>query len=116
MSATPPDRLTAGLEVTSFLRLAEARGGFGTVLHKGDESRGSILLVVLERGRQTGFLERTLQASGQYEWSDSGPDGADPARAAQYVAQRRRYDPDCWVIELDIPSSERFIAETIGAT
>ena len=116
MSATPPDRLAAGLEVSAFLRRAEASGGFGTVLHRGDESRGTILLVVAERGVPAAFLERTLRADGAYGWSENGSSEADSDRAAQYVAQRRRSDPDCWIIELDVPLSKRFIAETIAAT
>ena len=116
MSATQPDRLAPGLEVASFLRLAEAHGGFGTVLHKGDESRGSLLLVILERGRQANLLERSLGANGLYGWKVTGPGEIDSAQATQYAARRRRSDPDCWVIELDIPLSKRFIAETTGVT
>jgi hypothetical protein len=116
MSATQPDRLAPGLEVASFLRLAEAHGGFGTVLHKGDESRGSLLLVILERGRQVGLLERSLGADGAYGWAATGPREIDSTGATQYVARRSQSDPDCWVIELDIPLSERFIAETIQVT
>lgn len=116
MSATQPDRLTPGLEVASFLRLAEAHGGFGMVLHKGDESRGSLLLVILERGRQAGLLERSLGVDGVYRWEATGPREIDSVRATQYVARRSESDPDCWVIELDVPLSERFIAETIRVT
>jgi hypothetical protein len=110
------DRLAAGLEAASFVRRAEALGGFGTVLHRGDDSRGSIVLALLERGLPAGFLERTLHASGHYAWSRTGPAAPDSESAAQYVAHRFRSDPDCWIIELDIPLAERFIAETISET
>lgn len=107
-------RLSAGLEVTALLRRAETLGGFATVLHKGDEQRGAILIVVLERGRHTAFLERTLRADGRYAWSLVGPSPDESQKIANFVAQRRRSDPDQWVIELDIPVAERFIAETSG--
>ena len=110
------ERLASGIEAASFLRRAEALGGFGTVIHKGDESRGTILIALLEKGAPAGFLERTLQASGRYSWSRSGPTESDLESFAQYVAHRFRSDPDCWVIELDIPLAERFIAETISET
>ena len=110
------DRLAAGLEAAFFLKRAEALGGFGTVLNKGDETRGSILLLLAERGLPKCFLERSLQASGRYEWGRSGPPQAEAESAAQYVAHRLRSDPDCWILELDIPLTERFIAETIGET
>ena len=105
-------RLAAGLEVTALLRRAEALGGFATVLHKGDDQRGTILIVVLERGRQAAFLERTLRSDGRYGWTVVGPATDEPEKSANFIAQRRRTDPDQWVIELDIPAAERFIAET----
>lgn len=116
MSATQPERLAAGLEVSAFLRRAEAEGGFGTVLNKGDESRGSILLVVLERGVPAALLDRNLQPGGRYGWTELGSGAVDSNWVAQYVARRRRSDPDCWIVELDVPLSERFIAETIHSS
>ena len=110
------DRLAAGLEAATFLRRAEALGGFGAVLHKGDDTRGTILLSLLERGSPAGFLERSLGPGGRYGWARSGPGELTRESAAQYVAHRFRADPDCWIIELDIPLVERFIAETIGET
>ena len=105
-------RLNAGVEASAFLRRAEGSGGFGTVLHKGDAERGSLLVVVTERGEHRAILERRLGASGRYAWAAVGPVSGESAGAAQYVARARRADPDCWVLELDIPSAERFIAET----
>lgn len=108
------DRLAAGVEAAAFLRRAEGAGGFGTVLHKGDKSRGSLLLLVAERGVPTALLERRLSITGTYEWARSALPEGDSSALAFYIERRRRSDPDCWVIELDIPLSERFIAETIA--
>lgn len=107
-------RLAAGVEVSALLRRAEALGGFGMVLHKGDDQRGTILIAVMERGRHAAFLERTLRTHGGYGWSLAGASADDPQKIANFVDQRRRSDPDQWVIELDIPAAERFIAETTG--
>ncbi|WP_114227488.1 MULTISPECIES: DUF1491 family protein [Sphingomonas] len=110
------DRLAPGVEATALIRRAEALGGFGTVLHKGDPTRGTILLVVTERGDHRALLERRLQADWTYRWTAIGAGPGDSAGAAQDVARARSRDPDCWVIELDIPSSERFIAETTSTS
>lgn len=107
-------RLTAALEASALLRRAEALGGFGTVLSKGDEQRGTILIAVLERGTHQAFLERHLRPDGRYDWSRIGPAMGESQKIANFLAQRRRLDPDQWVIELDIPEAERFIAETSG--
>jgi hypothetical protein len=70
------------------------------------------MLVVLERGRHHAFVERALGIGGVYAWTRTGPAEGDSLARTQYVESRRRFDPDCWVIELDVPSAERFIAET----
>lgn len=108
-------RLAAGLEVSALLARASRLGGFGTVLHKGDAERGSLLLVILERGRHVTILERMLVRDGSYAWQQGGGAATDSNAAPQYLARRQTADPDCWVLELDIPSSERFIAEMTGS-
>ncbi|GAA4008223.1 hypothetical protein GCM10022280_01160 [Sphingomonas swuensis] len=104
-------RLAAQLEASALLARAQAAGGFGAVLHRGDPERGAILLVLLERGQPMALVERSLDAKGIYAWS-SRPAG-DSANLDQHVARARRNDPDLWTLELDVPSAERFIAEMI---
>jgi hypothetical protein len=107
------DRLPAQLEASSLVRRAEIAGGFGMVIARGDPDRGSIVLLIADRGEHVGCLERQLGASGRYAWESVGPAaGAAPAEVADWSQKRRRFDPDIWLIELDVPRSERFIAET----
>jgi hypothetical protein len=107
------DRLPAHLEVAAILRRAEANGGFGTVLRKGDPERGSLLLVISSRGRHFACLERMLALDGNYDWQRSGPgDSASSTDVADFIARRARFDEDAWAVELDIADPERFIAET----
>jgi hypothetical protein len=109
------DRLPAHVEATGLLRRAEAEGGFGTILKRGDADRGSLILHVTGRGVHAAFLERTLGAQGSYAWRQAGPGpGADGAELADWSQKRVRYDEDLWLIELDVPDPERFIAETTG--
>ena len=106
-------RLPAGLEASSLLRRAESAGGFGMVLARGDPDRGALILLIAERGAHVACLERQLAPGGQYAWASLGPAaGASPAEVADWTQKRRKFDADCWLIELDIPRSERFIAET----
>jgi hypothetical protein len=106
-------RLPPRLEVPALLRRAEAQGGFAAVLHKGDPEGGALLLLVSSRGRHVAGLQRILGISGAYEWRASGPaDSADSAEVAAFLAKQRQFDPDLWVVELDIADPERFIAET----
>jgi len=106
-------RLPPRLEVPAVLRRAESQGGFATVLSRGDPESGAMLLVVTSRGRHVGCLERILGMEGAYEWRTAGPaKTAESAEVASFLAKRRQFDPDLWLIELDIAEPERFIAET----
>src|SRR6185369_15983113 len=51
------DRLPAQLEAAALLRQAEAEGGFGTVLKRGDPDRGALVLLVARRGIHSACLE-----------------------------------------------------------
>ena len=94
------------------MRRVAADGGFATVLAKGDAERGSLLLIVTERGRHVAVLERMLDASGTYRWHTSGLAENQDITPDEWLRKRRRSDSDLWLIELDIPDAERFIAET----
>jgi hypothetical protein len=111
------ERLPAGLEAALLIRRAQADGDFATVLRKGDEDRGALLLILTSRGRHAGCLERALTPSGAYSWRIVGPaDSALASEVAEFLQTRVRFDEDLWLIELDIAQPERFIAETIASS
>jgi hypothetical protein len=108
-----PDRLPAHIEAAGFLRRAEAQGGFGTVLKRGDADRGALILLIATRGQHQACLERALGSDGRYGWQRSGPPtGSDATALAEWSQKRVRFDEDSWLIELDVADPERFIAET----
>jgi hypothetical protein len=116
MSATPPDgRLPAQLEAAAIMRRAQSDGGFAAVIRRGDPDRGSLALVVTERGRFHGLLERVMGADWVCLWQLSAAGDADAAAMQDALEKRGKADADLWIIELDIPNAERFIAETTSA-
>jgi hypothetical protein len=102
-------RLTAGMEASALMTQARSMGGFGTVLQRGDAERGSLMLVLAERGESRFLLQRLLERSGAYAWE--AREIADSESLERQLAKARDRDPDLWLIELDVPSTERFIAE-----
>lgn len=104
-------RLASSVLVSSLIRRAQAQGGFGTVLARGDATAGSVAVVLLERGASPRLLERLLQPDGRYAWRESAGPGEGEEGVQALLDRRRRFDPDLWVIELDIASAERFAAE-----
>lgn len=104
-------RLPAHLEVGAILRLAETRGGFGTVLARGERDAGTILLVTLCRGAAGTAYERMPQLDGSRSFVAAKRENPDnPLEFSEYLARRRRQDPDMWLIEVDIADPERFVA------
>jgi hypothetical protein len=104
------DRLPSALEATALMRQVGANGGFAHVLHKGDAERGVLVLLVAERGAVVARLERQMAADFTYVWTRFNPPDRD---MRSYIDGRTRIDPDFWLIELDVPDAERFIAETM---
>ena len=111
----PPDpRLTSAMLVGALRRRVVEAGGFATILVKGDEISGVILVQAVERGRETGLFERVPNLDGGYALMRCGPAPADgPEALLAYIERRRKSDPDLWIVELDVAQAERFAPETI---
>ena len=105
-------RLPAHLEVAAIRRLAEADGGFATVLAKGERDAGTIALVILSRGGEGARLfERLPQVDGNRIFIETLQQDTEKQRDFLLILERmRQRDPDLWLIEADVPDSERFIA------
>lgn len=108
-------RLATSILIGALRQRAEAQGGFATVLAKGDPTSGAVLVVLAEQGGEERIMERILQLDGRYSWLQVGNSGAanDP-NPEKFLERRRKYDPDLWIIELNIASAERFTAELNG--
>lgn len=104
-------RVASSVLTGALIRKAEGEGGFAAVLAKGDPTSGAILLVLTQRGGPPRLLERLLQSDGSYAWAAPIEDSA---QVPDFIARRRRFDPDLWVLELDVPSVERFTAGMTG--
>jgi hypothetical protein len=105
------ERLASSVLVSALLRRAQAEGGFGAVLAKGDATAGAIAVILAEKGRKACFLERLLKPSGDYGWEESGQAIENESDFKKFLDRRRKYDPDLWILELDIACAERFAAE-----
>ncbi len=96
-------RVKSGLWVQMALRLGNAGGRYGAVLHKGDPDAGGVL-VVLRSPRGQSVLSQARVGDGDVSWMRAtGPEPVDSETADLYVARQRKYDPDLWVIEFESP-------------
>ena len=108
-------RLPAHVEVSGLIRAVEGAGGFGMVLQKGEKDAGILLVLTTQSGRNTRLWERMPQLDGSRAFVCTRTQDDEKTREFdEYVTKRRRSDPDCWVIELDIENAERFVAGVAG--
>ena len=103
-------RLSAEMTVQSLLRLVEQAGGFGMVLRRGDKISGAILIQTVEKGENPRLFERMPSLEGPSVWTQIWPQETDKqGELSEYLDRRAGFDPDLWLIELDVPDGERFI-------
>lgn len=105
------ERLPAHVEVTGLIRAVEAAGGFATVLARGERDAGTVLLVTIHRSEPAALYERMPRPDGSRPFLAAKRENTEnPQEFSDYLERRRRQDPDLWLVELDIPDAERFIA------
>jgi hypothetical protein len=104
-------RLPAHLEISGLIRLVQSNDGIATVLSKGERDGGTILLVTMERGENARLFERMPQLDGSRRFIPTkSQDPEKPREFSEYLDRRTHQDPDIWVLEVDVPNAERFIA------
>ncbi len=105
-------RLQSGVLVKALQRRAESEGGFAALLARGDSMSGAILVILTEKGRNARVVERVLNPDGRYAWHPIWQQAAENDEELQkFLARRRKFDSDLWLIELNVASAERFTAE-----
>lgn len=103
-------RLPAHMEVSGLIRRVESEGGFGMVLSKGERDAGTLMVVLVERGRDSRAYERMPQLDGTRKWTLSRKqDPENPWEFSDFLERRGQQDPDLWIVELDIADGVRFI-------
>jgi len=109
-------RLTSRMLVGALVRAAQAQGGTAMVLHRGEETAGTILVQLSDRGTNLGFAERMTGLSGVAELVPCGPAQSSQISEIQaYIERRTRADPDMWIVELDIAEGQQLAARILCA-
>jgi len=111
MADSPEARLPAHIEVQGLIRAVATAGGFATVIAKGERDAGTLLIVCCGKDRCAAAYERMPQPDGSRAWALSrNQDTEKPQEFWDYCDRRKNQDGDLWIVELDIPDAERFIA------
>lgn len=99
----PEARVKSELWCQAAIRLGNASGRYGAVLHRGDPDSGGVLVVLRGRGGLV-VLSQTRDSAGDPAWlRGTGPAPVNDPAADAYVARQRGFDPDLWVLEFECP-------------
>lgn len=101
-------RLKTGLWVRAVLRRISSDGTSAMVLKKGDEDAGAVLIVLADRSGGTGVLREDGTS-----WARV--DATDAASVDAYLERQKKYDPDLWIIELEMRDVSQPIERTLGS-
>lgn len=101
----PEHALPASTLVPALVRQVQGAGGFATVLRKGSEW-GAALLIVHRVGATVAAYEKVPMLDGRPSWR-AAAEG--PEAVQTFIDRQVRFDPDLWVLELDIADIQRFV-------
>ena len=105
MTDRPEPPLPASTLVPAICRQVMSAGGFATVLAKGSQWGGALLLVHRGPGSVKAYEKMpTLSGAPLWRLAAEGESAVDT-----FVASQQKFDPDLWVLELDIADPARFI-------
>ena len=102
-------RLTSTFFVAQLVRRVSGSGGFAAVLKKGADEAGAVHIAVRARSGALRFYRPAMQISYDRETTGDRLFQLDPLIAhddaqSAFIAKEQRFDPDFWVVELEINS------------
>ncbi|PKU22005.1 DUF1491 family protein [Telmatospirillum siberiense] len=96
------DRLKAKLWIQAAIRTCVAQGIMATVVRKGDEDAGAILIKQNLGNGAFRVLSQVRAMDGSPAWLQAtGPEPVDEAKADAYMARQIDRDWDLWIIEIE---------------
>ncbi len=107
--------LPVHLWVGALLRRAHAAGAFATVVHRGDEARGDVVVKVCrERGKAQLYAPAfSPEGPTEFERLPEGIEDPDETEVDAVIARRREFDRDLWVIEIEDRKGRHFLTERV---
>lgn len=106
-----PREIPAHLWVSALLRRASVAGAFATIVHRGDEDRGDVLVKVTRARGEATLYAPAFNPDGPTEFERLPPE--DEQGADALIAKRLKNDRDLWVVEIEDRAGRHFLTETV---
>jgi hypothetical protein len=110
-----PREIPAHLWVSALLRRAQIAGAFATIVHRGDEDRGDVLVKVSPERGKAALYAPAFNPDGPTEFERLPAGVTDPSEidVDALIQKRLKADRDLWVIEIEDREGRSFIVEKI---
>jgi len=103
--------IPSSLWVSALLRRASIAGAFATIVHRGDEDRGDVLVKVTRARGEARLYAPAFNPDGPSEFERLAPE--DEAGVDELIGKRLKADRDLWVIEIEDREGRHFLTEKV---
>lgn len=103
--------IPSSLWVSALLRRASIAGAFATIVHRGDEDRGDVLVKVTRARGEARLYAPAFNPDGPSEFERLTPE--DEAGVDELIGKRLKADRDLWVIEIEDREGRHFLTEKV---
>lgn len=106
--------LSSDLWVSALIRRAELGGAFATVVRRGDERAGTVVVKAFDtRTRRARLYTEAFGPDGDRLWIQPVTSEIESELDA-YIQRQVTYDSDLWVVEIEDRDGRHFITETVA--
>lgn len=106
-----PREIPCHLWVSALLRRASSAGAFATIVHRGDESRGDVLVKVTRARGEALLYAPAFNPEGPTEFERLVAENE--ADVDEAIGKRLKADRDLWVIEIEDREGRHFLTEKV---
>lgn len=103
------------LWVSALVRRAQLAGAFATIVHRGDDERGDVVVKVTHERGKAWLYAPAFAPDGPTEFERLPQNASDPGEAEidAIIARKREFDRDLWVIEIEDRDGQHFLTERV---
>lgn len=102
-------RLKTHIRVAAQMRRAQSAGAFATIVRRGDEDAGVVLVKIFLGGREAKLLFEARNDAGVHIWRDPFDGPTEEHRVDQWIEKEVNMDPDVWVVEIEDRQGRTFL-------
>ena len=107
--------LSTDVWVGALIRRAQLEGAYATVVKKGDDRAGAVIVKAFNTTeRRARLYSEAFGPDGEQFWMQP-VESEQESELDAYIERQRRYDPDLWVVEIEDRQGRHFLTEKVQA-